>query len=267
MLFFSFSYLEAGNSELDLIRLEGIYEIDAEYTHLDGTEKSRLDRLIIFRNQVSKNFTIALAISKYDIPFIVFKDTQFKCEEGKISLEGEGEFDNGIYGEIKVSFKRDTLELEGVMTDSVANGYKHFTGKPIYNLSMCLFQNAEIKFPNIDELVGEYIDEDGDLLIIRTYSSGSISAVMKKLLSFGEYQNIQYSKGSYQQNYGLIELPWRVIFTETKGSIEGKTNITYRIDDSGKPYLKLFSTSTAGNTKSTVKKFYFKRKVLELPEI
>lgn len=244
----------------DYLSLEGAYSIDAEYTHFLGTNKSRLDQLILYKNIKKDSYTLSLSTELLELPFILFKEVKVVSVGEKIELRGEGELDFGIYGEIHLFIDPVSKELEGFFTDSLANGYKEFVGQIDYGLSGCLYtpEDSRFVFPSIAELVGEYVHESGHVLVIRTYTSGAISMVLKIKLHDGDFANAPFKNGVYTQELGLLEFPWT-----SRDGMPGKANVTYRLDAEGVPYLKMFSMGTSGQ--SRIRKFYFQRPILDLP--
>jgi len=242
----------------DLLRIEGVYEVNTLYRHLDGQKISKIDRLVVYRNTDTLAYTVALAVDKFQITFFQFDEVKVKCVDEGLSLSAEGVVGvHGIYAEINFIIDRKTLNLKGTFVDSIANGVKEFEGKPLYNLNMCLYQSDDegFQFPELGELLGEYQELNGkDLLLLRRYTSGALSLVHKKLLSNGEEVNISHHNGAYNRFYGSFSFQW------SSEHASGKANVTHRIDEQGRPYLKVFRLSTGGSV--GVKKFYFKRKLL-----
>lgn len=246
-------------SQKEFLSLEGSYNIEVHYTHLDGEKPSRLDKMIVLKNQGKDSYTVSLAVSDFNLSFIRFDDVHIADHQERLELRGEGELHNGVYGELHLFVDLQSFEVEGYVTDSVATGFKRITGGIDYSLSGCLYEplTEGFLFPNLKELIGEYSNDEGHELLLRVYSSGAVSVVFRKKLESGVFANVKYKNGTYNQSLGLIVLPYEEARTQ------GKANVTYRLDEDGQPYLKLFSLGTGGVSK--VRKFYFKRAILDLP--
>ncbi len=65
---------------------------------------------------------------------------------------------------------------------------------------------------------------------------------------------ILFNKGTYNQDLGLFSFPF-----DSQGGIQGRGNLTYWLDEEGKPYLKLFVWGSGGV--AFVKKVRLHRKV------
>ena len=247
------------NDSDELIRMEGVYQVDMVYHSLSGTVLSSLDRLTVFRNGKNGDYTLSLGASEFNLPFIYFNSVKPVVKGDAIIFHTEATLNQQIYGQIEISFDRKTLELKGFFTDSVAEGYKEFSGTPLYNLGRCLYQPTtdDFQFPKFSKLVGIWEDEEGNELILRDYTSGTISAAIK--LKIGGLMT--YSDGIYIQEKGLLSF----LVRGEGGQILSKAAITYRLDENGKPYLKKL-TYTAGGLE-TLKIFHWKSAVLQLPHL
>lgn len=257
--------------DYDLFRIEGVYEVETVYTNTEGQRDGRIDRLVIYRNADPESFTISLAYSKFNTTFFLFKKGQVKVEGDWLKATAKGEVGNGVFAKIDIDFNRETLELSGKFRDSIVNGYKTFKGKPLYNLSMCLYQPEKpaaqtdelnvqpqtlFEFPTIQELLKVYKEENGkDLLILQSIDSETLSLVKKKILSDNEFINVSYESGVYYQKYGVIAFNW------AEPSSNGKVSVTYRKDENGEYYLKVLSISSGGQR--SIRKFYPYEEILE----
>jgi len=244
-------------SNAEAFRLEGAYSIQAKSIENDNERYLKiLDRLVIYTSPEKGFYTIALSTSKLDVPLEVFHQAKATFQGETIVLHAEGEMNQGAFGEVQLTLDAQTLSLRGIMISSKSSGYIHIEGTPIYSLSDCLYTiSSEASFPSIEELEAEYIDANGVVMILRRFSSGAISLVLEIPLKHSEPEIIVHKKGSYLRDLGLISFHYFVEHTT-----QGKANITYRLDENGRPYLKLFSLSANGRQK--VRKFYFHRKII-----
>ncbi len=260
---------ESVRSDFDLFRIEGVYEIETVYTSEDGQRDGRIDRLVIYRNADTETFTVSLAMSKYNTTLFLFRKGQIQIEGPLLKVTAKGPVGNNVFGKIYIEFNRNSLKLSGSFRDSNNDGYKTFKGKPLYNLSMCLYQpeKPEIEsglhpeesafvFPELQDLLKVYKEEGGeDLLILQKVDSDILTLVKKKALLKNDVINVSYDPGIYYKKYGVFAFNWEDVYSN------GKVSVTYRIDDKGKFYLKMFSISSGGQ--SNVSKFYFLRELVE----
>jgi len=233
------------SAELDLLRVEGVYAVDTDYIHPDGQKKTKIDRLIVFKNVDRDDFTVAMAVSEFNIPFVNLENARATVTDDTLHFSAEGQFGNEIYGELNLSFDRETLNVEGSFVDSIANGRKEFKGTPIYNMSKCLYQNEDpnFVFPSRSDFSGEYKNDEGHGMIVRSYSSKAMSMVIMK--RFGsdpdEFVRLKFRTGRYNQEYGFFSFPLHI--NDAKA---GVAHLIYRLDENGKPYYKVFQIGISG---------------------
>jgi hypothetical protein len=243
----------------DLLRVEGVYEIETFYLTPSGKRTTQVNRLVIVKNDGQETYSASLAVEKFGFSIGTMQSLRAWVDGEQLRFAGEGYMGGGIYGELKLNFDRKTLEIEGSLVSAAGEGIKYYRGKPIYNLSFCFykFKDPHSRFPPLEDFAGYYTDEKGDSMLIRRYSSGTLSLLVLKKLSDGSMLQLKYGLGTYNRAAGYISFP----FFDDNDRLRGKSNVIYRQDENGKSYLKLFTLGMGGQ--KVVRVFREKQPVLD----
>ncbi len=210
--------------ERDLISLEGVYNLQTIYVNNNNESLYvKLDRLTLIRETTDLSITLALSDYQGGGTFIFFSNCKinFNPEQNEIRITAEGEGLAGVYGQIELAFNTISGEFTGVFFDSLAPGYKKLSGSKTECIGSILNPPGNYSFPSISEVAGVY---EGNLygqkrqLILRTYSSGNISAVFATNGNTSGDPWFRYQTGVYSQRLGLLEFV--SIRNDQKGTLQ-----------------------------------------------